>query len=225
MSELLQFSLLDMTPYDRASWFNLIEGYHQAIWPLQLLVLLLMLGLSVIMPQRVAHAATGHAATRLTLAFLGLGWLWCGGVFQLQYYAGLNWAAPFFGIIFILQGGLLLILAILRRTAAWVSLQSWRGRLGLIMLLVGLFVYPLIGLAEGRTLQQLEIFPLLPAPLTLVTLALLLMLNTLWRYALVVIPVFWALISAAFAWTLGLTEVYFMAGALLLWFATLLVTA
>lgn len=234
MSELLQFSLLDMTPYDQQSWFNLLADYHQAIWPMQLLTPLLILAMllllfmptslltklpaklrSVINPA--AMHANNHRPVQMVIALLGLSWLWCGAVFHMQYFANLNWAAPWFGWVFLLQGGLLLLAAILMKTATWASLSSLRGWLAIGLLAVGLLVYPLSGFIEGRTFTQIEWFPLLPAPVTLVSFALIILLKSRWRHALVIIPLLWAIVSAAFATTLGLLEFYFMAGAIVLW--------
>jgi hypothetical protein len=216
MSQLLQFSLLDMTPYDRQSWFYLVGDYNQAIWlayPLALLLTLAMLGLLF----RPTKKLSDHQSVRWVLAFLGAGWIWTGAVFHTQYFADLNWAAPWFGWAFIAQGCLLLLAAILMKSASWVPLSSLRGRLAQFLLLLGLVIYPLSGLLEGRTFMQLEWFPLLPAPVTLVSFALLMLLTTRWRHALVVIPILWSVVSAAFATTLGLLEFYFMAGAIILW--------
>jgi hypothetical protein len=221
MPELLQFSLLDMTPYDRQSWFNLLAAYHRAIWPLQLPALLLLIAVPAGVLRQHKSGIKPSVASRLVLALLGLSWLWCGGVFHLSYFSALNWAAQLFGVVFLVQGGLLLLAAALLRTAHQVALNSPRGWLGMALLLTGLLIYPLSGLPEGRTLLQLEMFPLMPAPVTLVTVALLMLLNSAWRYGLVIIPLLWGVVSAAFAWTLGLAEFYFMAGALLLWLVSM----
>jgi len=215
MSELLQFSLLDMTPYDRQSWFNLVGDYNQSIWlayPVALLLTLALLRL-LFLPTKIAQPQV----VRWALALLSISWLWVGAVFHMQYFAELNWAAHWFAWAFVLQGGLLLLVAAFIKSATWVSLSSLRGRLATCLLLIGLLVYPLSGLLEGRRFAQLEWFPLLPAPVTLVSLALVLLLQSQWRHVLVVVPVLWAVVSAAFATTLGLFEFYFMAGAIVLW--------
>ncbi len=218
MSELLQFSLLDMTPYDQQSWFNLVGDYNQAIWlayPIAVLFTLAMLSLLF----RPTKTVSVDQSVRLLLALLSISWLWVGTVFHAQYFSNLNWAAPWFGWMFVFQGCLLLLVAFFVRETSWVSLSSWRGRLAIFLLLMGLVFYPLSGLLEGRTGMQLEWLPLLPASVTLVSFALIILLNSKWRHALVVIPVLWSVVSAAFATTLGLLEFYFMVGAMILWMA------
>ena len=218
MLELLQFSLLDMTPYDKQSWFNLLGDYNLAIWwayPFALLCTLALLSLLLRPTRLVSH----HASVRWVLALFGTSWLWTGAVFHMKYFAELNWAAPWFAWIFILQGILLLLTAIFLKSATWVSFSSLRGRLGVFLLLMGLLVYPLSGLFEGRSFAQIEWFPLLPTPVTLVGFALVILLRSRWRHGLVVIPTLWAVVSGAFATTLGLLEFYFIVGAFIVWLA------
>lgn len=222
MSDLLQFSLLDMTPYDRQSWFNLVGDYNQAIWlayPVALLLTLVLLRLLFTATQDI----NANQSVRLIFAILAASWLWTGAVFHAQYFTNLNWAAPWFGWMFVAEGCLLLLAAVFMKSASFVSLSSLRGRLALFLLLIGLVIYPLSGLLEGRSYTQLEWFPLLPTPVTLVSFALLMLLKTRWRHALVIIPMLWGVVSAAFATTLGLLEFYFMTGAIVLWLLHLLI--
>ena len=215
--ELLQFSLLDMTPYDQRSWFNLVAGYLQAIWPFNLLALLFSLAVPALMFKYKALSISGSVSVRLVLTLLGLAWLWCGAVFHWQFFVNLNWAAPWFGWVFIVEGGLLLLTALLLKQSAWIPLFSARSIFAIVLLIAGVIVYPLSGFLEGRTWIQLEWFPLLPASVTLVTFAVLMMLNTCWRHALVIIPLLWGIVSAAFATTLDLLEFYFISGAIIFW--------
>ncbi|RVU84590.1 hypothetical protein EOL70_10025 [Leucothrix sargassi] len=222
MTELLQFSIMDMTPYDQRSWFNLIGDYNRAVWWAYLLaVALALVGLR--WWSRHSLAQRESASVRLVLAAIGASWCWTSAVFHMQYLANLNWAAPWFGWAFILQGCLLLLAAALMKSASWVSLSTLRGRLGQWLLLTGLLLYPLSSLLEGRNATQLEWFPLSPAPVTLVSMGVLVLLNTRWRHALVIIPVLWAAVSSAFAVTLGLMEVYFMVGAVVVWLVSFLI--
>lgn len=219
--ELLQFSLLDMTPYNKQSWFSLIGSYNQAIWPYSLLALLFMVAIPLLLFKHDKAGVSSSHSVRLVLILLGQCWLWCGVVFHWQHFANLNWAAPWFGWLFIVQGVLLISSGVLIKHGQWVQQLSPRFVLALITLLAGLLVYPLSGFLESRTLLQLEWFALMPAPITLVTFASLILLKTRWQHLLAIIPLLWAVISAAFATTLGLLEFYFMTGAILLYLVSL----
>lgn len=205
----LQFSLLDMTPYDRQTWFRLVESYNEAygIFPLASLLLAALLLWLLLRP--IKHAP------RFALILLAACWGWCGWVFQMQYHASLNWAGAYFGWLFVIQTGLLLLAAVFSKTLAWREFTSWQAKLGLLVLSLGLLLQPLSGLLESRTIEQLEWFGLIPAPTTLATLGILMLLNHWIRIGLLIIPIVWSLISAAFAWKLGLLEVWFTSFALL----------
>jgi len=215
--ELFEFSLLDMTPYDRQSWFNLVGGYNRALWPFSLLALLFSIAMPLLLFAYNALKIRRNSALRMALLLLGLSWLCCGAVFHWQHFANLNWAAPWFGWVFIVQGALLVLAGLLLEQRTHHASGLTRRVLAGFVLLAGLVIYPLSGLLEGRDFGQLEWFPLLPASITLVTFAVLMLLNTRWRHLLVVIPLLWAVISGAFATTLGLLEFYFMAGAGIAW--------
>lgn len=209
MTEWLQFSLLDMTSYDRLSWFNLIEGYYQIYTVLPFIAATLTLLLLWLILGKTRHAP--HYA----LILLAVCWGWCGWVFQMQYHASLNWAGIAFGWVFVIQAGLLLLAALLGKTLTWRTPGSWQFIVGLSVVILGTVLYPATGLLESRTLKQLEWFAAMPAPTTLATLGVLMLLIQPIRLGLLIIPLLWSLISAAFAWTLGLLEVYFTGLALL----------
>lgn len=207
MPDWLQFSLLDMTPYDRLGWLWLVENYQQNYLYLPLLHIVL---LAVLLLRPVPHAP------RWTLVLLAVNWFWCGGMFQLQYHATVNWAAPQIGWAFIVQGGLLMLGAIFGKTLSWRSLSNSASWPGLLVLLAALF-YPLLCWFEGRDFLQWEWFGLMPAPLTFATLGVLMLCVGWWRWALVPIPLVWVVVSAAFTLKLGLLEPY-LSGLILLTF-------
>ena len=211
----LEFSLLDMTPYDRETWFNLLADYNLAVWPAYglafFLTLILLLALF-----KLGTQTSASIWARLPLSILAASWIWTGAIFHMQYFSQLNWAASWFGLGFIIQGFMLLIAAFSLKPI-WVSLTTPRGRLVLSLLVLGLVIYPLSGFFDNRRFAQLEWLPLLPTPVTLITFATLMGLKTKWRHVLILIPIVWAIISAAFAATLGLLEVYFLAIVILMW--------
>ena len=225
MFESLQFSLLDMTPYNRQSWFNLIGEYNQAIWfvfPIALVIILLMFKL-LFKSLNTASDEKHQKSTRWILTLLGIVWMWNGAVFHAQYFTNLNWAAPWFGGLFIVQACLLFVIAFFMSSAWRLTIDSLRRRLGLTLLFIGIVIYPLSLLFEGRSFSQIEVFPLHPTPVLLVSFALIIMLNSAWRHAIALIPIVWAIISGAFAMSLGLIELYFIAAALLMWSISLLI--
>ena len=216
MPDWLQFSIFDMTPYDTQGWLGLIESFQQDYTHIPL-VSLLFAALMAFMILRPPFPE----APRLVLAFLAFAWFWCGWVFQMQYHASLNWAAPQFGWVFIFQTALFALAAIFGKSLVWRRLGIRYQWPSLIILMLAL-LYPLIGLIEGRTTQQLEWLGLMPTPTTLATLGVMMLLGGRVLWLLMPIPVLWALVSAAFTWRLDLFEPYIMAVALLLCLTTYL---
>ena len=125
----------------------------------------------------------------------------------MQYHASMNWAAPQFGWAFIVQGGLLALVALVGKRLSWHKPFEGVSWPGLVLLLLALF-YPLLGWFEGRTFLQWEWLGLMPAPLTVATLGVLLLCVGWLRWLLILIPLLWTLVSAAFTLKLELLEPY-----------------
>lgn len=212
MLELFQFSLLDMTPYSRQAYFDMIGLYNHAVWPAQIPALVLGLWLVYF---------AGRQNARGIFVGLGVAWLWCGWVFQMQYYATLNWAGDMFAYLFLAQGGLLIAAGVLAKKPQWITTRTTRVYAGRSLLVFAILFYPPAGLLEDRTFPQLELFGLAPAPTLLTTFAILLLVGGPLRYGLAVIPVLWSCIAVGFAWTLGLFEAYAIFAGLLVCLAGL----
>lgn len=206
MSDWLRFSLLDMTPYDREGWLWLITSYQQE-YPYIPLVSLVC---SVLF---LTSLLRNIPAPRIVLIMLACGWLWCGAVFQMHFHASLNWAASSIGWFFIIQAGLLLLLALFTQHLSWRELKQHDARPGLLLILLA-WLYPLLGWLEGRNGSQLEWIFLMPPPTTIATLGVGLLLSNRWRLMLMPIPIGWTLVSAAFTQKLGLLEPYITAATL-----------
>ena len=93
-------------------FFSMVARYNAAIWPLQLVALVLGM-LAVALTLR-----AGRWHDRAVAAVLVAAWLWTALVFHLQHFAGINWAAWGFAALFLLQGVLI----------AWCGLLSGRLR-------------------------------------------------------------------------------------------------
>lgn len=201
MMELLQFSLADMTPYSREIYLDLIGHFNQAVWPLQLVAILLTF--------LILYAGLRLRPTHLRWGVIGLGvaWLSSGMLFLRHYYASLNWAGEYFGYLFVLQGGFLL-------GAGWFikvwegTNQLWQDRVHQALLLFAMIGYPIMGLMMGRPLTQIELLALIPTPTLLATFALLSLASNRVRFGLLMIPLVWGGISFSFSWTLQMMEAF-----------------
>jgi hypothetical protein len=186
-------------PFTPEAFLGLFATYNQAIWPVQPVAY----GLGVI--AFVLAARPFRGGDRLVAAVLAAFWLWTGIVYHLLFFAGINFAAPAFAALFLLQGLLLLWTGLLRGRLQFRFRRTPRGWAGLTLALFALAGYPLLGWLLGREWSEAAAFGLTPCPTTLFTLGLLLLAErTPWH--LLVIPVLWSLIGAGTAWLLEVRE-------------------
>ena len=201
MSEWWTYRLSSFLMFSPRSYWRMIELYSLDVWPAHLAAFALGLALLWLAASRRAGAA------RLLAALLVPIWLWVGWAFHWQHYASINWAERYFALAFALQAVLLLGLGAVPRDAhappAGVAVQ----KLGWLLAVTGVLLYPLAGLLAGRPWTQVEMFGITPEPTALATLGL------LWasaqppsrplRYVLSIIPVLSLLVGAATLWLIA----------------------
>jgi len=186
-----------MLPYTADSYFAQIAQYHQAIWPVQLLILALVLTCMSLTLMQTVHAS------RLVSAILAGAWIWTGAIFHDVFFAELNFAAPIYAGLFVAQGLLLAWAGVVR---AQIQLQyelkplAWAG---LLLLIIAMVAYPVADLGSGRLWQQLRLPGLTPTPTAIFTCGILLMTRRpLLRFQ--VLPVVWLVVAAGTGWVLAI---------------------
>src|SRR5215217_7138547 len=107
MSEWWTYSLADFLLFSPRTYYRLFELYNLAIWPMQ--VLALVLGGVILALWRRGGIRTGRAVA----AILAAGWSWVAWAYLLGHYETINWAARYFAVGFALEA-LLLVWAGLR---------------------------------------------------------------------------------------------------------------
>ena len=126
-----------MPPFDADTFFATLTQYHRAFWP-----------------PAVAGAGggPGHArccqpcpcrsSGRVVPLLLGAGWLWVGLAWHLGAFAGINFAAPLYGALFVLQGVILTWIGA-RGRVAFRFRPGLRGWAGLGLAVAAIIGYPL----------------------------------------------------------------------------------
>jgi hypothetical protein len=195
--DLLSYSLVDLIPFSRETYFRLFERYNVGVWPAPIIGL--AIGLTALFTARRVEGRVLRAPFLLTAAC----WVWVGWVFQIHWYAPLSWPGIYFGIGFVLQGVLMAV--VLGRSPPAESPEGASRHPGsaLWILVFALALQPLLGLLSGRPWYGLEVFGSAPDPTVLATLGLLLMVRHPLRWLLSVIPLAWCLISGATLWVLS----------------------
>jgi len=189
MGDWQSYRLQDFIPFTPEVYWRLLERVNEAFWPLHLLAV--ALGLAALL-----LAVRGRP--RLAIGLLAPAWLSSGILFHLNYYAELNWAAPWFGWAFVCQAALLFVGATF---GAATPSSEWPARLRLwtggAVSITALLVYPAIAAVIGSGLAHAEMFGLHPDPTALATMGIALIAlrgPSVWLALLV--PSLWCLVTS-----------------------------
>jgi hypothetical protein len=188
-----------MLPFTREQFFEVFAAYNQAIWPAQVVAYLLAGAclLAVLVNRRYAH--------RFSLAALAVLWAWTAIAYHWLQFATVNPAAVAFAIMFLVQA---IVLASFAARPPDVEVDTGAGRrwLGWALVAYATVIYPLLGYASGHVYPAAPTFGVTPCPLVIFTFGLLLIMRSRLRWALLAIPVAWAVIGGSAAFLLGVPQ-------------------
>jgi hypothetical protein len=188
-------------PFTTSQFLDVFRRYNQAVWPAQWLLIALALLATVLAILGTARAS--RAATTILAAF----WIWMGVAYHLLFFASINRAAIAFGVLFIIEGLMLLRLGFGTQHINFRARWNLDGAAGLLFILYALVVYPAVGLALGRQYPAAPTFGL-PCPTTIFTFGLLLWVEGKTPVRLLVIPAVWTLLGFTAARSMGIVEDY-----------------
>lgn len=186
-------------PFTSEQFLEVFRQYNNAVFPIQILFLMLALGMVGFAIWHKKHAEKAISA------ILGLLWLWMGIVYQWGFFSEINKAAYLFGAAFVAQGALFLSKGVLYNKLAFSHKPTPAVWVGSAMMLYALVIYPLIGYALGRGYPDSATFGL-PCPTTIFTLGILLWLDKKPPTYLLIIPMAWSIIGTVAAINLGVRE-------------------
>ena len=187
-----------MLPYTAEVLFALHARYLGELWPAA--VALCALTLAVLCIAWRGRPGGG----RLAGGLLALGWLWVGAVFHLHYFAAVNFAAPLYAGLFILQGLLLVWYGPVRGRLAMRRGTDGPGWIGTIVVLLAILGYPLLDVVSGYPIEWPRLVGLAAGPTALYTLGLLLHTTGRTPLPLLAVPTTWSLVAGFSGWVLGL---------------------
>ena len=188
-----------MLPFTAEILFSSFAQYNRALWPLPILALALALAvvLLTLRPGRHGGRAIG--------ALLALAWLWIGVGYHFLHFAALDFAAPVYGVLFVLQGLLLAWTGVVRGRLAFrfdADLAGWCG----LALALAAIARPLSDVLFGHGWQSARVVGLAPGATAAFTLGMLLLTTGRTPLHLAVIPLLWTLVAGARAWILGIPQ-------------------
>lgn len=184
-------------PFTTEQFFGVFEAYNTSVWPAQILLYLAATLIVVLV-----YARKRRSGLLVSLILAGY-WLWMGIVYHWMFFSSVNPAARIFGAAFVLQG-LLLVLAGVRHRLAFEFRKDARGIVGIVLMLFGTLIYPLVGRSFGHFFPSSPTFGL-PCPTTVFTLGVLLLAVRPPRH-IVIIPFLWSLVGFMAAVSFGVKE-------------------
>lgn len=186
-------------PFNADQFLGVLVQYNQSVWPMQLVL------------NGVALACAGLLffgrpwANRM-IAFLLTGlWLWMALAYHFSFFARINPAAWWFGVLFLLGGGAFDWFGVTEDKLRFhVSRHAWKlTGAGLIIFAIAL--YPLLGHALGRRYPATPTFGL-PCPTTIFTIGVLLFAEAPVPRSVFLVPLVWCAIGSFAALWLGVLE-------------------
>lgn len=191
------------TPFTTDQFFGVFERYNSAVFPSQIIIIILgFLGLFLL------H--TGYSRKNKFIGiFLGFLWLWTGIVYHIAFFSEINPIANVFGVVFILQAGLLLYTSLMKENLHFSGHFRLKDFLGYFFILFGLMIYPLIGyVLEGSYLRIISLG--LPCPTTILTFGYFMITQKEFPKYLLIIPSLWAVVGISAAVNFGVYQDFLM---------------
>ncbi len=182
-------------PYDIETLIGFIAGYHEKIWPLQLLTLFL----SVVILWAVKQEL--KASSRFTGAVLSLFWLNVGFVFYISSFSNISFLASYIGAFFILEALMIFYVCVFRNRLSCQNISFSENKFGIGLIAISLFLYPGFVLFFTKSLSAIPVVGVTPLATSIYTLAILGMLNGPFaqKLALLTIPGLHIMLSVIFA--------------------------
>ena len=186
-------------PFTVEQFLDVFRQYNIAVWPMQIVLILLALVVVYFSVQKKSYSA------RLIIIILAFFWLWMGIVYHLVYFSTINKAAIVFGASFIIQSFVFLYFGVIKKRLSFRFKADENGIAGMTLVIFALLIYPLIGYWSGHIYPSSPTFGL-PCPTTIFTFGILLFSSSKISLWVIIIPVLWSLIGFSAAFSLGVKE-------------------
>ncbi len=186
-------------PFSIEQFLEVFKKYNEAVFPAQVIFYLIG-GVGIYLALK--PKPKSNKVVSLILAFL---WLWMGIVYHLKFFTAINKAAYLFGLVFIVQGILFLVLGVFKNNISFQFRKDTYGILGISLITLALIIYPVLGYFLGHVYPFSPTFGL-PCPTTIFTFGFLLLDQKRCPIWILIIPFTWSLIGFMAALQLGILE-------------------
>lgn len=190
-------------PFTTEQFFQVITDYNITFFPIQILIVFLGIICLILI-----HTGKSYK-DKLIGSYIGMLWSWIGIMYHLAFFTSINKAAYIFGILFILQG-----LVVLYETFRGDKLKfQFKGHavdyIAYILLIFAIIIYPiLLYFLENSIYTTITLG--LPCPSTILTFGFFMMTSRNFPKFLLIIPVIWTIIGTSAAFNFGVYPDYMM---------------
>lgn len=186
-------------PYTKEQFFDLLQNYNLAVWPMQGFLNLLAVFAVVLVFWKIRNS------DRIISSILFGFWSWMGLAYHFRFYADINKAAYLFGSLFLVQGLLFFLYGVFWKNLSFHFPNGVCGYGGGLLILYALFLYPALGRLQGHFYPETDSFGL-PSPTTLFTLGMLFLTKGKTHWGLWVVPLGWVVVGTYTAFFFGFKE-------------------
>jgi hypothetical protein len=189
-------------PFTVEQFFDVFGTYNTAIWPAQVFAYLLG-----IIALATAFRETKLSA-RIVSGILAFFWIWMGVFYHIVHFSVINSAAWIFGIFYIVQGLLFLLIGTIQDKLAFRFSLRPLPIIGACFILYAMVVYPLLGISFGHSYPKAPMFGVAPCPATIFTFGILLWTTKSVPAYLLIIPLLWSIVGISAAVNLQVPQDY-----------------
>lgn len=193
-----------LIPYAGDAYQAMFAFYYLDTSPAHLLAL--PIGFFIVV-SLARHSKRGPTATQFIIAAF---WVWTGAIFHSQYFVDLNWAAEYFGYVFIGQGVLIAMHTYINRDQVYFPEARTRV-IGCSLVILGMALSPTIAAIMETPISHAHLFGITPLSLIIATMGIFTVTFARTPLWLLAIPVIWAVWDALSAQTLGLWQDFTLA--------------
>jgi hypothetical protein len=195
-------------PFTQSEFYQVFIDYNRAIWPTQILALIIAFTLIATVFLR------RGASSRNVLFSLAAFWFMTGMSYHYYFFPKVNPMAYAFAAIFVIQAIYLVVSGIRYKGTFHVS-NSPESYAGLALILYAAVIYPLIGAAQGRIYPLSPVLGVAPCPTTIFTIGFMLLAKPRLSLGLYLIPITWGLVGTFAALNLGMPEDFGLLGSVI----------
>ncbi len=185
-------------PFTSAQFYGVFSAYNTALWPVQIVLLLLGIAAIGLLVFRPRNASVGICAILTVL------WAWQALAYHLAFFTAINPLAYGFAAVFMVGAAVFFWQGVVRGRLNFRLAPGWRMWAGWGLLLFALVVYPAWTYFSGHRYPAFPTFGL-PCPTTLFTIGMLAFLVKPYPRSALVVPVLWCVVGSQAAFVFDVT--------------------